>query len=122
MIIKKIVILLCIFIGMILHEFVYRHKNKKNLSDKMNNSRLNGIIVIWIFKSFYFLSMFNSQFEIHRIKGIDTTISYIMTWNKAMRNPGTKLFLKEASKVNIEDIWIFCLYDFIILIKLKSAT
>ena len=49
-------------------------------------------------------AMFNSQFEIHRIKGIDTTISYIMTWNKAMRNPGTKLFLKEASKVNIEDI------------------
>lgn len=46
--------------------------------------------------------MFNSQFEIHRIKGIDTSISYIMTWNKAMRNPGTKLFLKEASKVNVD--------------------
>ena len=49
-------------------------------------------------------AMFNSQFEIHRIKGIDTSISYIMTWNKAMRNPGTKLFLKEASKVNVEDV------------------
>ena len=48
--------------------------------------------------------MFNSQFEIHRIKGIDTSISYIMTWNKAMRNPGTKLFLKEASKINVEDV------------------
>ena len=45
-------------------------------------------------------AMFNSQFEIHRIKGIDTSISYIMTWNKAMRNPGVQnCFLKRQIRL-----------------------
>ena len=47
-------------------------------------------------------SMQNGQFDIHRINGIDTTISYIMAWNRTMRNPGTQLFIKEASNVKIE--------------------
>ncbi|MGN0459729.1 MAG: LysR substrate-binding domain-containing protein, partial [Ruminococcus sp.] len=48
-------------------------------------------------------SMQNGQFDIHRINGIDTTISYIMAWNRTMRNPGTQLFIKEASNVKIEE-------------------
>lgn len=42
-------------------------------------------------------SMVNSQYDIHSIKGIDTTISYIMTWNKKMKNPGTNLFLSQVN-------------------------
>lgn len=42
------------------------------------------------------MSMQNGKYDIHTIKGIDTTISYIMTWNKKMKNPGTQLFLKEV--------------------------
>ena len=48
-------------------------------------------------------SMQNGQFDIHRINGIDTTISYIMAWNRTMRNPGTQLFIREASNVKIEE-------------------
>lgn len=46
-------------------------------------------------------SMQNGKFETHSISGIDTTISYIMAWNKKMSNPAVKLFLKEAQKVKL---------------------
>ncbi len=48
-------------------------------------------------------SMKNEEFDIHKINGIDTTLSYVMTWNKAMRNPGTKLFLQEVKKAKINN-------------------
>lgn len=43
-------------------------------------------------------SMYNGQFDTHGIQEIDTTISYIMAWNKGFRNPSTQLFLAEAKK------------------------
>ncbi len=46
-------------------------------------------------------SMQNGKFETHAIRDIDTTISYIMAWNRKMSNPAVKLFLKEAKKVNL---------------------
>lgn len=44
-------------------------------------------------------SLENGKFDIHKINGIDTTLSYIMAWNRTMRNPGTKLFLQETGKI-----------------------
>ncbi len=46
-------------------------------------------------------SMQNGKFETHSIKGVDTTISYIMAWNKKMSNPAIRLFLNEARKVKL---------------------
>jgi DNA-binding transcriptional LysR family regulator len=44
-------------------------------------------------------SMDSGLYDIHTIKGIDTTISYIMAWNRKMKNPGTNLFLNEVKKI-----------------------
>ncbi|MCH5202291.1 MAG: LysR family transcriptional regulator [Oscillospiraceae bacterium] len=44
-------------------------------------------------------SLENGKFDIHKINGIDTTLSYIMAWNRTMRNPGTNLFLQETRKI-----------------------
>ncbi|MGN1051429.1 MAG: LysR family transcriptional regulator, partial [Acutalibacteraceae bacterium] len=47
-------------------------------------------------------TMKNNLFEIHKIKDIDTIITYALAWNKGMKNSSVSLFLREIMKKTID--------------------